>query len=540
MAMDQALREQLRYLELRLAGCEVRPELNREQIAAYRLHIEIARESRDVVEYYAAVESRGLGFATARAEWLDRYHAMGALYRSLGDFGKLQAARISYETGVSAADAADFVGHLTRGKYRAAPLRIAAETSESMVSSLIITLLEWAVESDEDSKRDKRATVASHWGMIRSSDPRCTWERMTRHPPYRHRIPFSDPGMATLGELLRQAVGPALCDEPVIPPVRTEPPPMAPSADASSAQAGAVEGSQASREPVPTAARIARAYHEVYDALDASEPLLATTRQVYERIFDIEARADSGPCFVRMMAESDIYCELVRAPLIARARAAIAHAELVGQPHVVAHNRQFIELLERSASQTELEYEAERQSQYLAVEQAWHDIVLRSATRPIVAALFYDLYPGDNRRRAAIVSRDIACALFGASMATIIRSSRVVGFLSAMLACYGADYDPERGLGVEAGEAGMGMGPVLRDLMGHRAERGDPTIATGSELGDHVLEILESLGAAPAPTSEQPGGPMLYMWGQLLPISDLEAIARRPLRPDVDLCTPII
>lgn len=557
--MDQPLRDQIRYLELRLGECESQPELNREQIAAYREHLAIARQSRDALGYQATVEERGYELAIARAEWMDRYRAMGCVYRALGDFAKLQAARINYEAGLSATAAVDFAGHITDAKRRAAPIRIAAETSESAVPGLIAALLDWATEFDDDFKRDRQITVRSLWAMMRASDPRCTWQRMMQHPPYRHRIPLSDERLVLIGQWLRQTLGDALCDEPESPTVRTAPVAMQPAAtqpaamqtetmEAGSNASAAPPGAAASnREPgdlparrIPTAAQIAAAYHQVHDTLDATDQSLATTRAVYERIFDIESRATSGPCFSRMMAEADLYCEMARVPWIARATGAIAHARPLAQAHVVAHHQRFIDLLQRASSQTGIEYEIEKQSQYLAVEHAWHDIVLRCATRPINAALFYELHSNDTYRRSVIASTEIACALFGTSLSAIIQSPGIMEFLAAMLEVYSGQSDPDSGRGVAAGEAGMAMGPLLRAILRDRAERGYPALATPGELCEHVLEIVDTLIPGSPSGAQATSEPALCMWGEPVRLEELHTIARAPPRPIVDLLAPII
>ncbi|GAB4537242.1 MAG: hypothetical protein Tsb0020_51870 [Haliangiales bacterium] len=527
--MDHALRDQIRYLALRSAACERQPALHREQLAAYAEQLAMARAAADLSEYDQALQRRGATLAVARAEWLDRYAAMRSLYRALGADALAESAQINYQAGQSAPGTSDFSAHIVAGKHRATPTRIAAESAAAAVPSLIAATLDWVTEPDPDFKADYHRAVVTLWATLRAHDPACTWQRVCEHRPYRDRVPFGDAGLALIGGWLRDVVGAAACDEPAAVSAlasasmpKSAPIPAPATASGTALAPDAVPA-------VPSAAEIARGYHLAYQAGVADDPAAADVRAVYEQIFALEAKAASGPALVAAMAERGLFCQLARAPHIAAAERAIVRAAALAQPHLAAHYRRFIERLAGCPSPTAIEYEVERHSQYLAVEGAWHDLVLRCVNDAVIRALTFDLDDCALHREGARNSHQLVCRLLGESPAEIIETSHVASFFDTMLALCRAPSDPDEVLGAAAGEAGMALRPRLRGALAARANAGRAPIADAAGLREVLVEIAGRLGADAAPRPN--AGPSLHMWGAAVGVDELAAVAQAPPRP---------
>src|SRR5690349_2013746 len=89
--MDPVLTDQIRYYEIRLADCSVRPELHGRQIAAYQRRLAMARAAADAQGFYREMQATGTAMESARAEWADRYDGALRIHRALGDDRKARA-----------------------------------------------------------------------------------------------------------------------------------------------------------------------------------------------------------------------------------------------------------------------------------------------------------------------------------------------------------------------------------------------------------------------------------------------------------------
>lgn len=573
MDTDPLLRDQLRYLELRLAECRARPELHRHQIAAYEHQIELARRSPTALAYLEAMERTGTTLEIVRAEWLDRYGNWSCIYRALGNEERQRAAELNVAAARAAHSPHDFAVALSAAKLKSGALQQGIDTSLSALPGLLIALVDWATEADASAREELQGTVAALWAVMRANDPACTWQRICRYSPYRQRIPFDDTRMQTIGSWLRQAVGAEACDRPAGEPRAREsarrqdqaasPTGSAPdrsasdrSASGSTASGGAASGSTAAR--VPTAQEAARAYHLAHDALDRGDPALDSTRRVYQRIFELEAAAGSGPTFLRLMAEEGIYVQLAREPQIAVAQKGLSHCRDLSQPHLEHHYRALLDALHRSRSPTEVEYELERLGEYAAAESAWNDVFLRYAVKAITAAASLQADPGEARRQTAAASYRVVCNLFGRDWDAMFQTSRVWDFFCKVMFTRGQQIAPTdvTSPGTQLGEIGFPAVQGVREATIWRAmERlqqadtavddpvaqlaGAPQFTAPEDMKAYLTELLHRALAGSHTATPGDAAPALLLWGQRVPLDDLLDALGNPPRPEVELISSL-
>jgi hypothetical protein len=579
--MDTPLIDQIRYLELRLAECQARPELHRHQIAAYEHQLELARASSSALAYFQAMEQTATTMELARAEWMDRYANWSCVYRALGDEAKCQAARHNHQ---AAADASPdgFLAAVIAAKLESGAVHQAAEASQSALPSLLAALLDWAAEGSDSVRAEHRAAVQAFWELMRQNDPLCTWQRICEYPPYRQRIPFDEKRLAMLGDWLRQIVGVAQRDEPpdalpdelpdelpdALPDVLPDAlpdvlPDVLPDAlHREPAGLTAAPGRPGIELELPSAAQTALPYHMAHDALDPAAADAAVMRALYERIFTIEAQSDSGPSFLRRMAEEGMFCRLAREPRIALAERGLAHCRGHSQPHLEFHYQELLAALARCRSPTEVDYEIERLEQFAAVESAWNDIVLRYSLKTIMAACGYPSDASEDRRRTIAQSHRIVHALFGRDWDAMLRTPRVWDFLCRVLYPRGQVLiPPDMSPGLYRGELGFAAvegvreAAVWRVMAQIQASFGDtaptaeavqeavqnaaarPVFETPEALGDHLTGLFRQAmagvdtGVTPVPSSRQE----LFLWGRAVHLDDLLGVIEAPPRPPVPL-----
>lgn len=201
------LEESIRYLELRLAECQTRPELNQNQIAAYQYFLDMARASTDGDDYTRRIRETGNMFQLARAESLDRYHNLIRIHQMVQDDRKVNGDVLSYNAAREAQNHQDLNTRMTEAATTAQQWTRAGMQSVGQVRSVLCELVDWALETKPEMKPSKLAMLQHSWGLLKQSDPECTWEKLISYPPYRQRIPFDDARLAQLGVWFKEAIG---------------------------------------------------------------------------------------------------------------------------------------------------------------------------------------------------------------------------------------------------------------------------------------------------------------------------------------------
>jgi hypothetical protein len=519
----------IRYLERWLSACEAWPALHRHQIAAYQRLLELARGVRDAADYHRALQARGLALDAVRAEWLDRYHHAACLHRALGDETQRGAAAMRFHAGQEP----DFLAAITATEQQYAARIAAGRASQDALAPLLMSLLDWRLEADEALGARRLDEVRGLWGVIQAGDPGCTWQRICSHPPYRNRVPFDDTGLALVGDWLARALAaagttPAPAAGAGEPGDHDQPAGLAePAAPAGPAeQAG---GTPAAAEPaMPGARALAHVYHVIHDAQDWTGR--DATRQVYERIFALEAEVEhrhggDGDAFLCRMAEEDLFTDLARAPHIDWAGALRAHGAGRSQPVMTHHASALAAAMAACATPTAVEHERWRLDACFDVESAWDQIFVHYALRPVTAVLASST-PGA-RARDHIAALP---ALFGATWDALLATPRVWEFFVRELVPALAGQQPI--LGARRGEVGMAVVQAAA-MAASRPARHAP-----ADVQAHVAALLASpADLDPAPPAATPAGRAVILWGQ--PVA-LDAVLDRlaaPPRPAVALDT---
>ncbi len=562
MTRDDFMREQLGYLELRLAECTARPELHHYQIEAYRHHLELARAIGRTDRYLALLERTGDLFELSRAEWLDRYYNLARLHHALGDDRRMMAAALNFGPVAGATSHADLAARIAAVHGQAKAIEQDVEFSLIALSRLVIALMEWVTEAPA-GRAEKLAEVRARWTMLSQRDPGCSWRRISRHRPYRDRIPFTDGRLATIGSWLAMALG-EQAEPSEAAPAPIDPAPYLRRVEAPLPDRAELLAGLATMPPVtasvPSAARAARGYHVTAAALDPRDRYTARSRAAYQRIFEIEAEAGDAVTFARRVAEAGLMVELPRAREIELAEKCLAHSRATLQPHVEHHYTSLIAALERSASPTEVEFELNRHDQLFSVEFAWHDILLHYMTRAIDAVIGYDLGATEPRRQTVVKSYRMVANFFGRDWDQMLRTPRIREHITRVLFPTGRESQArlEARDGAYYGEVGFHRVGVLREAaIAHAirlAERGQ--LASPEQMRAYATELVERglFGSAAEMTSylsqlfaqamasesaEVELGPperhKVVLWGEPIHIDDLLDLQVAPPRPRVVL-----
>lgn len=561
LAMDRPLRDQIRYLELRLAECSARPALHAEQIRAYQAQLALARQSDTGIEYLERLMRSGTVMAVVRAEWIDRARNQACIHRALGSQERARAAEIALEAAHHAPADMDFLAHVIPAQIRAAACVQAAEASERLLPGLMLALLEWQVAPEGPARAAFAADVATIWASMRAHDPACTWRRVCEYPPYRLRLPFDGPRLAWLGERLRHVVGADACDSPLANPagehVLAEHEP--PAAASQSSGAAAVIA-------VPTAEHAAAGYRAAREALDPTAPHAAEMAALYERVAELERAAEDGPAFLRAMAEEDMYTRLARTPPLCAARAGLARAQGRGQPHAVHHFRALEQALLACQSPADVDHEVERAQAMYAVESAWCQILLSYASRVIAAVARYLAEPDARAAHQVEASHQVLRTCLGVDWDGLFANPWIaelwqhVWFERARTLAA----DPSGSLGAAAGEVGAALIGALREAAlarviersaqvaaadpkraeeRLRALRSQPVFQTAAELRAYLdqgfITALGGRAAAPDPRPRPRPAPdprpRFLLWGEEIQPHALLDRLGRPARPAVAL-----
>jgi hypothetical protein len=120
---------------------------------------------------------------------------------------------------------------------------------------------------------------------------------------------------------------------------------------------------------VPSASVVAVGYHMAYDAMDAA----ARESQgiYYNRIFDIENKAENAVHFNTLLVEDGVLLEMARDPLIAAAEQTLRQAETVFSPTVDFQQKQAVITYSEVRTVAELEFEGTKLAELSNAEHVW-------------------------------------------------------------------------------------------------------------------------------------------------------------------------
>jgi hypothetical protein len=549
--MDSILTDQIRYYEIRIADCSVRPELHGRQIAAYQRLLAMARAAADTAGFYREMQATGTAMEIARAEWGDRYEGALRIHRALGDDRKARADELCSAAASESGDG-DFAIRTGMARAGSIGLTMAAEASERTIPLLFNAVLDWHVEASSEARSDRADWVRTVWLMLRGQDPGCSWQRICEHPPYRNRLPFDDVRLRTIGGWLATCLGAPPDD---VGPVEAPPP------------AGSFVLPPPPPGPplqVPSAAEVAAGYHVALAGLDAADPAAPGSRELYHRIFTIEATSASGPGFLRALAEEDLPARLVRVPQLELARRGLLHAAGMSQLHAEHHYRALIACLEQSRTPTEIEVELIRHSEAYAVETAWNEVLLHYALKAILAVVGYEALRTETQRETARRSYRAVCELFGRGWDALLDTPRIWDFFARALFGRGQRVTPAPDAAVngsQLGEVGLAAIQEVRqaaawfaadqaarlgaeidgatdaaDEIEKRVQRllERPRFASAEAMRAHLTELFQDIeGGHARPAPGPPSYQELVFWGRCVHLDDLVEALLHPRRPQL-------
>ena len=552
--MEEPLRDQIRYLELRLARCLERPALHTAQIAGYRHQLELARQATSGRAYLVDMARTDTALELVRAEWIDRYRNWGHIYRALGEREHLRAADINRRAAEQAGMGPGLMPALMGAKARSAPMGHIADASPGLLQGLLLALLEWRVAVTPNTRAEYARATTSLWNTLRTHDPSCTWRRILSYPPYRHRLPFATEPLQRIGVWLREIVGERACDQP-LPEVDAHRagylPAMAPGS--LTANQGEVDLDLA----LPTAREVAMAYHMTHDAIDRDDPDQQDVIAVYLRIFQLEEQAPSGPAFLRVMAEEGLYCRLARAQQLAMTRRGLARCLGQSQPHAEYHYRELEAALLSCSTPTDVEYEVERGARMFAVEVAWNDILLGYASRVVTAVSAYIGEPDPLHQQSVETCQRAIHELLGRDGLELLRAPRLWDMFCKVWFQRGRFLSKSRkgDLGTRFGELGVATVARIREVSVQRLiERSQEARATAPEAGakkrdagnqgphfdtpEELRAYLErglwrALGDRDSPSSAEHESHKLVLWGRSVELDQLHEELAQPGRPAI-------
>jgi hypothetical protein len=500
----------IRYLENRLSACQAWPALHRHQSEAYERLLDLARGVPDAAGYHRELQARGLSLDVVRAEWLDRYHHAACLHGALGDETQRGAAAIRFHAGKER----DFLAAITATEQQHAARIAAARTSQDALAPLLMSLLDWRIEENAALRQRRLDEVRGLWGAIQTGDPGCTWQRICSHPPYRHRIPFDDTGLALVGDWLAQALAGASAapqPEPAESEVvaqdeagETEP--------GEQTEPGGPIAQAAPAEPaLPGARALALAYHVIFEAQDWTGR--DATRKVYERIFALEADVErqdggDGDAFLRRMAEMNLFTRLAAAPHLDWAEELRAHAASRSQPVLMLHASALAAAMAACTTPTAVEHERWRLDACFDVESAWDQLFVHYALRPITAVL-----AGGASAREHVAALPV---LFGTTWDALLATPRLWDFFCRELVPALSGRQPA--LGAYRGEVGAGV------VQAAAMATSRPASHAPADVKAHVASLLTGMD----PATPAPGKRALVLWAQ--PVA-LDAVLDRLLAP---------
>ena len=495
---DPGARDQMRYLELRLAECRHRPELHVHSIAAYEQNLRVLHAASSLGAYL--VHTRDM-FEVCRAEWLDRHYNEVGIQAALGGTGKTRASAMNYQAGLAATSNDDFVAVITAAHSSAAAACNADHIAQSAIARIAVGVLDWHTQPDPVVRDLERSNVRQHWQTLREADPACDWQRLRTHAPYRDRWPLSETALDTFGEwmlsCIPEAGHPAEARHDEIEQLVASAQQSAREyAQRLSSEVGHIVASD-SIAPVRPASEAAAGYHAMRAGIPAADPSRARIRAVYDRIIELERASTTSTDFARRMAENGTYLELARASVLDDAYIAVARCAGKSELHLDHHYSALIAALDRCHSPLEVHFETTRAAACFDVEIAWNQIFLTIATKALRAVAEYEQGPTPMLRERVERSARAVRDLIGTSWEQTLEIRRVAHFFDHMVFTSGQQVVVPDGVGVRAGEVGSSLVLVFQEAARASVRETVAAAITASDQLPDVAALVARLTSTP-------------------------------------------
>ncbi|MFP4365116.1 MAG: hypothetical protein ACLFR1_14735 [Spirochaetia bacterium] len=161
-----------------------------------------------------------------------------------------------------------------------------------------------------------------------------------------------DPNFSRMGQLVGElASEPALSDEEL-----------------------AKYGEEIQNDAIPAASLPAAGYHMARDQLDG--PTQVKMKKYYDRIFEIEEKAENAIFFNAMLVEDGVLLEMSREPLIEEANKALEKAKEAYSPTVNYQQQHAVQTYSNVKTVAELEFEGTKMAEMSNVEHEWDALFL--------------------------------------------------------------------------------------------------------------------------------------------------------------------
>ncbi len=136
----------------------------------------------------------------------------------------------------------------------------------------------------------------------------------------------------------------------------------------------AAYGDEIRADEIPPASVPAAGYHMAWDQLDG--PTREKMKKYYDRIFDIEKRAENAVFFNTMVMEDGVLLDMSREPLIEEAKKTVEKAKEAYSPTVNYQQKLAVETYGSVTTIQELEFEGTKMAEMSNVEHEWDALFL--------------------------------------------------------------------------------------------------------------------------------------------------------------------
>jgi hypothetical protein len=128
---------------------------------------------------------------------------------------------------------------------------------------------------------------------------------------------------------------------------------------------------------VPPASGVAAGYHLAYDQVPKDQ---VKTRNIYERIFEIEKKSDNAMVFTRMMAEEGLYLKMSATPILEKQDNMLENAKNLSLPVMMNYHEKVKAKISTAQSIAELEYESNLEAEVSIYQNLWDTALLNTSS----------------------------------------------------------------------------------------------------------------------------------------------------------------
>ncbi len=203
---DPDARHFRRYLELRLEEYSATHDLCPNSIAAYKKYLGWLDESPGYETFSKKVKDDGQMFSIAKAEELDKRHALWVLQKNFEHEKSTLAAELRLKAVESSTD------FVTLSKTISSVAKLGGDLDgiENQIHNAVVTLFVCVTAyfcSNEKEKSGALANVGGAWEAALALDENLSWEKISLHAPYRRRLMLDEARMKRYGDVVKQAGG---------------------------------------------------------------------------------------------------------------------------------------------------------------------------------------------------------------------------------------------------------------------------------------------------------------------------------------------